>query len=120
ATTDCLEILGATPCGAPTLPLPAAGHAAVDQRWKRVGLTSCYWTDWGQTVCRHPENTESEQNMVSESGGEWARVSDVMITRIRVRCEYKAQNYFVNDALRTRKEIFDGCMQSEIWAAGAH
>ena len=153
ATTDCLEILGATPCGAPTLPLPAAGHAAVDQRSPAAGhagdqaksaadeATTNYYkrifngeaqkdrdawlkarvcTDqsWGGQLCGNPGERLYTFYPRGPLGTSSNMVTMAQIERVKTRCDYEAKTFFVDDALRTRKEIFDECMNYELVTAG--
>lgn len=70
---------------------------------------------WGGQLCHFPDRTGHSDEFLFTSGRNGSvDVSAATIQRLSVRCDYKAKAFFVDDALRTRQEIFGACMRAEI------
>jgi hypothetical protein len=82
----------------------------------KPGDPVCDWTLWGGHLCRQPgENSYSFYRSIGDPPN---HVTAATIERVKTRCDYKAKTFFVDDALQTRKEIFDECMNYELMTAG--
>lgn len=117
---------------------PIAAHAQTaypDVRAACQANATC----WGNVVAsniRHAAEA-STNNIVSVFGGTlilnkkdgsfaWQRgaadwrfnIQAAQIDRSSVRCVAQAQLFYVNDALNTQQELYDGCMQRELSARG--
>jgi hypothetical protein len=74
---------------------------------------------YGGQLCRRTEWPSGSfgEYIFSAGGSPMAMLSVAMIDRIKTRCLYESRVLFVNDALRTHQEIFDGCMRYDLTVA---
>jgi hypothetical protein len=91
---------------------PSAPHAR-----KPIAMECTY--PYGGQLCRRTEWPSGSfgEYIFSAGGSPMAMLSVAMIDRIKTRCLYESRVLFVNDALRTHQEIFDGCMRYDLTVA---
>lgn len=128
-TMAILAILMAAPCYAGDQAKSAADEALTSyykrvfngevQKERDAWLKARVCTDqsWGGQLCGnpgerlytfYPRGPGTSSNMVTVA----------QIERVKTRCDYEAKTFFVDDALQTRKEIFDKCMNYELVTVG--